>query len=147
MLLRFGGGGGSKKGGLMGYGFKIFWVLMSWVFFFFKSKVSETKSLKEANLVPIDGGHDEHVGGEVGPDHLGELDGPADGVAAVEVRVGEGPDQLRQQREEGGQQVGQGQVQDEVVHAGHLGAAEQDGLCVTGRKKKSTVEPRNMVVQ
>ena len=81
----------------------------------------------KTNLKPIDRRHDQHVGTEVRPDHLEELDRPTHAVAPVKVRHRQRPDQLRQQREEGRQQVGQAEVEDEVVHAGHLHAAAEDG--------------------
>ena len=50
---------------------------------------------------------------------LSELDGLADAVSAVEF-VGGGPDDFRDDGEEGGEEVGDGEVQDEVVHPTHL---------------------------
>lgn len=42
-------------------------------------------------LVPVDGGHDQCVGAEVGPDDLDVLDGLADDVAAVKLGESESP--------------------------------------------------------
>ena len=55
---------------------------------------------------------------------LSELDGLADAVSAVEF-VGGGPDDFRDDGEEGGEEVGDGEVQDEVVHPTHLAAQSQ----------------------
>ncbi len=63
------------------------------------------------------------------------LDGPADDVAAVELGEREGPGHLRQQRQEGRQDVGDGQVQDEEVHPGHLVKARQ----AAGVKKEGEI--------
>ena len=63
----------------------------------------------------------QHVGGGEHAEHLQVLDGPAEGVGALEA-VGDVPQQLGQHLEERHAQVRQGQVQHEQVHAGALAA-------------------------
>ena len=79
------------------------------------------------HLISVDRGHDEGVGAEVGPDSLHELDRLAERLAPVEVREGEGPHDLREEREERGQDVGDRQVEDEEEHPRDLGPPQQDG--------------------
>ena len=71
-------------------------------------------------MKPVNGGHDENVGAEIGSEQLDELDAFADDVAAVEVGIRRRPDQLREEGEESRQEIRQGQVEDEVVHTGHF---------------------------
>lgn len=71
-------------------------------------------------MITIHSRHDQGIGAEIGADDLKELDDLADDVAAVELGEGEGPSELRQKGEESGQDVGDGEVQDEEVHPGHL---------------------------
>ena len=76
-------------------------------------------------LVPVYGGHHQCVGTEVGTDHLTVFHRLADHVTTVEVREGECPDHLREEGEEGCEDVGDAQMKDEEVHAGHFCSARQ----------------------
>jgi hypothetical protein len=71
-------------------------------------------------LKPVNGRHDENVRAEIGPDHLAKLNNLADCVAAVKVWPGRRPHDLGEEGEKGREEVGEGQVQDEVVHPAHL---------------------------
>ena len=71
--------------------------------------------------VPVHRGDAEQEGAEVGPEHLEELDGAAEQVPAMEQGRGQGPGDLRDQRQQGGEQVSHGEVHQEHVHPGDLG--------------------------
>jgi len=71
-------------------------------------------------MVSIHCSHDQGVRTEVRSDNLKKLDHLADDVAAVKLREGEGPRELRQQGEERRQDVSDWKVQDEEVHPSHL---------------------------
>ena len=78
------------------------------------------------SIWPVDGCHDEDVGAEVRPDHLSEFDHLAEDRATVEVWAREGPHDLREQCQKGRQEVGERQVQDEVIHSGK---GQKDLIC------------------
>jgi hypothetical protein len=65
---------------------------------------------------------------EVGSDHLQKLDNLAEEVSAVKVWSRDGPDQFRQEGEEGGDDVGDGEVQHvEVSSSGnHVRSVAED---------------------
>ena len=71
-------------------------------------------------MISINGRHDQGVGAEIGPDDLKDLDALADDVAAVELREGERPGELRQESEKRGQDVGDWQVKNEEVHSSYF---------------------------
>ena len=71
--------------------------------------------------VPVYGGDAEQEGAEVGAQHLQELDSAAQQVPAMEQGRGQCPGNLRDQGEQGGEQVSNGEVHQEHVHPGYLG--------------------------
>lgn len=78
------------------------------------------------HLVSIDSGHHQSVGAQIWTQYLTILDGLADNIASVELWQGESPDDLWQEGEEGREDVGDGEVKDEEVHAGHLGPRREN---------------------
>ena len=70
--------------------------------------------------VSVHGGDTEQERAEVRPEHLEELDGAAQQVPAQEQGRGQRPGDLREQRQQRGEQVSHGEVHQEHVHPGYL---------------------------
>ena len=78
--------------------------------------------------VSVHGGDTEQERTEVRPEHLEELDGAAQQVPAQEQGRGQGPGDLREQRQQRCQQVSHGEVHQEHVHPGNLAGGNFETL-------------------
>ena len=70
--------------------------------------------------VSVQGGDAEQERTEVRPEHLYELDSAAQQVTTQEQGRGQRPGDLREQRQQGSQQVSHREVNQEHVHPGYL---------------------------